>query len=64
MQINRATGRTDESEQQAEEIIGNPTNTNLKHIRFHDIQHFPASIMVNHGIPLMKASYILGQSQP
>jgi len=37
---------------------------NLKHIRFHDLRHIAASIMRNHGIPLLTVSYILGHSQP
>ena len=37
---------------------------NLKHIRFHDLRHIAASIMLNHGIPLLTVSYILGHSQP
>ncbi len=36
----------------------------LKHIRFHDLRHIAASIMLNHGIPLLTVSYILGHSQP
>ena len=37
---------------------------NLKHIRFHDLRHIAASIMLNHGIPLLTVSDILGHSQP
>ena len=36
----------------------------LKHIRFHDLRHIAASIMLNHGIQLLTVSYILGHSQP
>ena len=36
----------------------------LKHIRFHSLRHIAASIMLNHGIPLLTVSYILGHSQP
>ncbi len=36
----------------------------LRHIRFHDLRHIAASIMLNHGIPLLTVSYILGHSQP
>lgn len=36
----------------------------VKHIRFHDLRHIAASIMLNHGIPLLTVSYILGHSQP
>jgi integrase len=37
---------------------------NLKRIRFHDMRHIAASIMLNHGIPVMTVSNILGHSQP
>jgi integrase len=36
----------------------------LPHIRFHDLRHIAASIMLNHGIPLLTVSYILGHAQP
>lgn len=39
-------------------------NANLKRIRFHDMRHIAASIMLNHGIPVMTVSSILGHSQP
>jgi integrase len=39
-------------------------SANLKRIRFHDMRHIAASIMLNHGIPVMTVSYILGHSQP
>jgi integrase len=37
---------------------------NLPHIRFHDLRHIAASIMLNHGIPLLTVSSILGHAQP
>ncbi|MBI9048670.1 MAG: site-specific integrase [Anaerolineaceae bacterium] len=36
----------------------------LRHIRFHDLRHIAASIMLNHGIPLLTVSHILGHAQP
>jgi len=53
----------------------NPSNINkqfhdllesagLKRIRFHDMRHIAASIMLTHGVPIMTVSHILGHSQP
>ena len=39
-------------------------SANLKRIRFHDMRHIASSIMLNHGIPVMTVSNILGHSQP
>jgi integrase len=36
----------------------------LPHVRFHDLRHIAASIMLNHGIPLLTVSYLLGHAQP
>ncbi len=36
----------------------------LPSIRFHDLRHTAASLMLNHGIPVIVVSKILGHSQP
>ncbi len=36
----------------------------LPHIRFHDLRHTAASLMLNHGIPVLIASKRLGHSKP
>jgi len=57
--------------------IGTPLNTSnvnkkfiaileeagLKRIRFHDMRHIAASIMLSHGVPIMTVSHILGHAQ-
>jgi integrase len=35
----------------------------LKRIRFHDMRHIAASIMLSHSVPIMTVSHILGHSQ-
>jgi integrase len=37
---------------------------NLPHIRFHDLRHTAASLLINHGIPVIVVSRILGHSKP
>lgn len=37
---------------------------NLRHIRFHDLRHTAASLMLNHGVPVLVVSKILGHSNP
>ena len=37
---------------------------NLPRIRFHDLRHTAASLMLNHGIPALVVSKILGHSSP
>jgi len=36
----------------------------LKKIRFHDLRHTSASLMLNHGVPVLIVSKILGHSKP
>jgi integrase len=36
----------------------------LPRIRFHDLRHTAASLMLNHGIPIIVVSKILGHSKP
>jgi len=36
----------------------------LKKIRFHDLRHTAASLMLNHGVPVLIVSKILGHSKP
>lgn len=36
----------------------------LQKIRFHDLRHTAASLMLNHGVPLLVISRILGHSKP
>lgn len=36
----------------------------LKKIRFHDLRHTAASLMLNHGVPVIVVSRILGHSKP
>ena len=38
--------------------------TNLPNIRFHDLRHTAASLMLNHGISALVVSKILGHSNP
>ena len=38
--------------------------TDLPKIRFHDLRHTAASLMLNHGVPLIVVSRILGHSKP
>jgi integrase len=37
---------------------------NLQRIRFHDLRHTAASLMLNHGVPALVVSKILGHSNP
>ena len=37
---------------------------NLSRIRFHDLRHTSASLMLNHGVPVLVVSKILGHSKP
>jgi integrase len=37
-------------------------NNNLRHIRFHDLRHTVASLLINNGVPLMNVSDYLGHS--
>ncbi|MFL7794784.1 MAG: tyrosine-type recombinase/integrase, partial [Anaerolineae bacterium] len=37
---------------------------NLPRIRFHDLRHTAASLMLNHGVPVLVVSKILGHSKP
>ena len=37
---------------------------NLPNIRFHDLRHTAASLMLNHGVPALVVSKILGHSNP
>jgi len=37
---------------------------NLPHIRFHDLRHTAASLMMNHQVPILVASRRLGHSKP
>lgn len=37
---------------------------NLRHIRFHDLRHTAATLMLNHGVPALVVSKILGHSNP
>jgi integrase len=39
-------------------------NADLPEIRFHDLRHTAASLMLNHGVPVITASRILGHSRP
>jgi integrase len=39
-------------------------SANLRRIRFHDLRHTAASLMLNHGVPALVVSKILGQSNP
>ncbi len=39
-------------------------STDLPRIRFHDLRHTAASLMINHGIPITVVSKILGHSEP
>ena len=36
----------------------------LAHIRFHDLRHTAASLMMNHKVPILVASRRLGHSKP
>ena len=36
----------------------------LQRIRFHDLRHTAASLMINHGVPIVVVSKILGHSKP
>lgn len=38
--------------------------TGLPRIRFHDLRHTAASLMLNHGIPVIVVSKILGHAKP
>jgi integrase len=37
---------------------------NLERIRFHDLRHTAASLLLNHGVPVLVVSKILGHSNP
>ncbi|MGW8249324.1 MAG: tyrosine-type recombinase/integrase [Anaerolineales bacterium] len=37
---------------------------NLPRIRFHDLRHTAASLMLNHGVPVIVVSKILGHAKP
>ncbi len=39
-------------------------SANLPNIRFHDLRHTAASLMLNHGVPALIVSKILGHSNP
>jgi integrase len=39
-------------------------SANLPRIRFHDLRHTAASLMLNHGVPVLVVSKILGHSSP
>ena len=39
-------------------------SANLPNIRFHDLRHTAASLMLNHGVPALVVSKILGHSNP
>jgi integrase len=39
-------------------------NAGLPEIRFHDLRHTAASLMLNHGIPILIVSQRLGHSKP
>jgi integrase len=39
-------------------------NAGLPKIRFHDLRHTAASLMLNHGVPVIVVSKILGHSKP
>ena len=39
-------------------------NAGLPHIRFHDIRHTCASLMLNHGVPVLTVSRRLGHAKP
>ncbi len=39
-------------------------SANLSRIRFHDLRHTAASLMLNHGVPALVVSKILGHSNP
>jgi Phage integrase family len=41
-----------------------PLRTDLPIIRFHDLRHTVASLMLNHGVPALGVSKILGHSSP
>lgn len=36
----------------------------MQKIRFHDLRHTAASLMLNHGIPVLVVSKVLGHSKP
>ena len=36
----------------------------MPRIRFHDLRHTAASIMLNHGVPVIVVSKMLGHSKP
>ena len=36
----------------------------MRGIRFHDLRHTAASLMLNHGVPALVVSKILGHSKP
>jgi integrase len=38
--------------------------TNVPAIRFHDLRHTAASMMINQGVPIFKVSKILGHARP
>jgi integrase len=40
------------------------TDADLPRIRFHDLRHTAASLMLNHGVPVLVVSQILGHSNP
>ena len=40
------------------------TDSGLPKIRFHDLRHTAASLMLNHGIPVLIVSKRLGHSKP
>ncbi|MFC2055875.1 site-specific integrase [Chloroflexota bacterium] len=39
-------------------------NADLKKIRFYDLRHTAASLMLNHGVPVLIVSKLLGHSKP
>lgn len=40
------------------------TEAGLPKIRFHDLRHTAASLMLNHGVPVIVVSNMLGHSKP
>ena len=39
-------------------------NSNISRIRFHDLRHTAASLMLNNGVPILSVSRMLGHSKP
>jgi len=45
-------------------FIAHLGHTNLPNIRFHDLRHTAATILLGHNLPVLEASTILGHSKP